>query len=133
MMNKIIRTTLIALLLTFAAHAAAQQGLQIATVFQKYGKQKGVTMVELSNEMLETYQMTLYKSLVFKDASDALIGAHDTQTKLLSQEAGGSEMEMTFIMAHAQDTLMTTMILEKQTRFTIDAYKRIAELEAKLA
>ena len=133
MMNKIIRTTLITLLLTFAAHAAAQQGLQIATVFQKYGKQKGVTMVELSNEMLETYQMTLYKSLVFKDASDALIGAHDTQTKLLSQEAGGGEMEMTFIMAHAQDTLMTTMILEKQARFTIDAYKRIAELEAKLA
>ena len=133
MMNKIIRTTLITLLLTFAAHAAAQQGLQIATVFQKYGKQKGVTMVELSNEMLETYQMTLYKSLVFKDASDALIGAHDTQTKLLSQEAGGGEMEMTFIMAHAQDTLMTTMILEKQTRFTIDAYKRIAALEAKLA
>ena len=40
-----------------------------------------------------------------KDASDALIGAHDTQTKLLSQEAGGGEMEMTFIMAHAQDTL----------------------------
>ena len=65
-----------------------------------------------------------------KDASDALIGAHDTQTKLLSQEAGGGEMEMTFIMAHAQDTLMTTMILEKQARFTIDAYKRIAELEA---
>ena len=31
MMNKIIRTTLIALVLTFAAHAAAQQGLQIAT------------------------------------------------------------------------------------------------------
>lgn len=61
-----------------------------------------------------------------KDASDALIGAHDTQTKLLSQEAGGGEMEMTFIMAHAQDTLMTTMILEKQARFTIDAYKRIA-------
>ena len=42
-------------------------------------------------------------------------------------------MEMTFIMAHAQDTLMTTMILEKQARFTIDAYKRIAELEATLA
>ncbi|MFR3877442.1 MAG: PTS lactose/cellobiose transporter subunit IIA [Collinsella sp.] len=67
-----------------------------------------------------------------KDASDAH-RAHDTQTKLLSQEAGGGEMEMTFIMAHAQDTLMTTMILEKQARFTIDAYKRIAELEAKLA
>lgn len=36
-----------------------------------------------------------------KDASDALIGAHDTQTKLLSQEAGGGEMEMTFIMSRS--------------------------------
>ena len=72
-MNKVIRTTWIILLLTVASGMArAQQGLQIASVFQKYGKQKGVTMVELSNEMLETYQMTLYKSLMFKDASDAL-------------------------------------------------------------
>ena len=72
-MNKVIRTTWIILLLTVASGMArAQQGLQIASVFQKYGKQKGVTMVELSNEMLETYQMTLYKSLVFKDVNDAL-------------------------------------------------------------
>lgn len=72
MMNKFIRTALFVLLLSFAANAAAQQGLQIATVFQKYGKQKGVTMVELSKEVLDAYQMNLYKSLVFKDAGDAL-------------------------------------------------------------
>lgn len=72
MMNKFIRTTLLVLLLTFAANAAAQQGLQIANVFQKYGKQKGVTMVELSKEVLDAYQMNLYKSLVFKDAGNAL-------------------------------------------------------------
>lgn len=72
MMNRIIRTTFITLLLMSAASAVAQQGVQIATVFQKYGKEKGVTMVELSNEMLETYQMNLYKSLVFKDAEKAL-------------------------------------------------------------
>lgn len=67
-MNKVIRTSLLAVLLFVAAGAArAQQGLQIATVFQKYGKQKGVTMVELSKEMLETYQMTLYKSISFKN------------------------------------------------------------------
>ena len=72
-MNKVIRTTWIILLLTVASGMArAQQGLQIASVFQKYSKQKGVTMVELSNEMLETYQMTLYKSLVFKDVNNAL-------------------------------------------------------------
>lgn len=72
-MNKVIRTTWIVLLLTVASGMVrAQQGLQIASLFQKYGKQKGVTMVELSNEMLETYQMTLYKSLVFKDVEEAL-------------------------------------------------------------
>lgn len=72
-MNKVIRTTLIVLLLTALPLAAkAQQGLQIATVFQKYGKQKGVTMVELSNEMLEGYQMALYKSLSFKNVEEAL-------------------------------------------------------------
>ena len=72
-MNKVIRTRWIVLLLTVASGMVrAQQGLQIASVFQKYGKQKGVTMVELSNEMLETYQMTLYKSLVFKDVEEAL-------------------------------------------------------------
>ncbi len=68
-----------------------------------------------------------------KSANEALIGAHDTQTKLLSQEAGGGTMDVTFIMVHAQDTLMTTMMLEKQTRFMIDEYRRIAALEAKLA
>lgn len=72
MMNKIIRTTLTAFLLMFASQVMAQQGLQIASVFQKFGNEKGVTMVELSNEMLDTYQMALYKSLVFKDASEAL-------------------------------------------------------------
>lgn len=72
-MNNVIRATLTILLLTAALTGVqAQQGLQIAAVFQKYGKQKGVTMVELSKEMLETYQMTLYKSLVFKDVEEAL-------------------------------------------------------------
>lgn len=71
-MNKVIRTALIILLLTAVGTAHAQQGLQIASVFQKYGKQKGVTMVELSKEMLDTYQMTLYKSIVFKDVEEAL-------------------------------------------------------------
>ena len=50
----------------------AQQDLKIASVFQKYGKQKGVTMVELSNELVDIYEMKLYKSLSFKDVGNAL-------------------------------------------------------------
>ena len=65
MMNKIIQYHTNHPVTYIRRPCGPNKGLQIATVFQKYGKQKGVTMVELSNEMLETYQMTLYKSLVF--------------------------------------------------------------------
>ena len=66
-MNKIIRIILFILIISGVGQSYAQQGLQIASLFQKYRKQKGVTVVELSKEMLETYEMTLYKSISFKD------------------------------------------------------------------
>ena len=99
-MNKVNRTTWIILLLTVASGMArAQQGLQIASVFQKYGKQKGVTMVELSNEMLETYQMTLYKSLVFKDVEEALptilncLDADKKKAKKVKEVVAGGQIQ----------------------------------------
>ena len=45
----------------------AQDGLQIANLFNKYGEQKDVTRVELNGSILKSYRMTTYKSLVFKD------------------------------------------------------------------
>ena len=99
-MNKVIRTTWIILLLTVASGMArAQQGLQIASVFQKYGKQKGVTMVELSNEMLETCHMTLYKSLVFKDVEEALptilncLDADKKKAKKVKEVVAGGQIQ----------------------------------------
>jgi len=49
-----------------------QKDLKIQDVFSRYGKKKNVTMVELSNEMLETYGMTHYKSITIKNDEDAL-------------------------------------------------------------
>jgi hypothetical protein len=49
-----------------------QKDLKINEVFQRYGKQRNVTMVELSNEMLETYNLTHYKSIVIKNNPAAL-------------------------------------------------------------
>ena len=72
-MNTIIRTTLFVLLLsTVSGVIRAQDGLSCAILFQKYGKQKGVTMVELSKDMLDSYRISLYKSLVFKDVTEEL-------------------------------------------------------------
>lgn len=50
----------------------AQKGLRIQDVFERYGKKKNVTMVELSNELLDTYNMTHYKSITIKEDAEAL-------------------------------------------------------------
>ncbi|MDE7022824.1 MULTISPECIES: PTS lactose/cellobiose transporter subunit IIA [Ligilactobacillus] len=69
---------------------------------------------------------------LLSSAKESLVLAHNTQTELLAREAGGSELEVTFIMVHGQDTLMTTMMLYDQARFMLDEYQRLARLEAKL-
>ncbi|MQS74868.1 PTS lactose/cellobiose transporter subunit IIA [Lactobacillus halodurans] len=71
------------------------------------------------------------KKLV-KEANQSIVDAHNEQTKLLSDEAGGMDMDVTFIMVHGQDTLMTTMMLMDQCKFFIDEYDRINKIEKKL-
>lgn len=41
-------------------------------------------------------------------------------------------MDVTFIMVHGQDTVMTTMMLMDQCKFFIDEYERINKIEKKL-
>lgn len=74
---KHIKNTLIVLLvcclpLSEINAKETQKALRIQEVFQRYGKRKNVTMVELSNEMLETYNMVRYKSITIKDDAEAI-------------------------------------------------------------
>ncbi|WP_125764215.1 PTS lactose/cellobiose transporter subunit IIA [Companilactobacillus hulinensis] len=71
------------------------------------------------------------KKLV-ETANESIVDAHNEQTKLLANEAGGMEMDVTFIMVHGQDTLMTTMMLKDEVEFFIDEYERINKIEDKL-
>jgi len=50
----------------------AQQDLQIGKVFDQYGKKKGVVMVQLTKEMLQGYNFSLFKSIVIKNDSTAV-------------------------------------------------------------
>lgn len=50
----------------------AQEGLQISTLFEKYGDRQNVTMVELNGKILKSYKMSKYRSLVFKDVTPYL-------------------------------------------------------------
>lgn len=73
-------------------------------------------------------KITEAKELV-KKAEESINLAHNEQTKLLSKEAGGYDMDVTFIMVHGQDTLMTTMLLKDQMKTIINLYERVNKLE----
>ena len=49
-----------------------QEDLKIKDIFRIYGKKKNVTMVELSKEMLDTYDISFYKSITIKNDPEAL-------------------------------------------------------------
>ena len=66
-MNHLLRLFVASLLLLlFAPGLHAQEGLQIGAIFEKYGKQKGSTMVVLSSKALHNYRLDLYKGITLK-------------------------------------------------------------------
>lgn len=71
-MKKLIRTLLCYLLLLCGTGMYAQKGLQVATLFQKYGNQKGATYVELSKMLSKNWDITHYRSLKLAKAEKAL-------------------------------------------------------------
>lgn len=56
-------------------------------------------------------------------ANECLNDAHRAQTELLQQEARGEDIEIGFITVHAQDHLMTTILLKDIVRNIMDIYK----------
>lgn len=61
--------------------------------------------------------------LVFK-ANASLIEAHKSQTKMIGVEGQGEDLELGFIMVHAQDHLMTTMLLKDTMKHLFNIYKQ---------
>ncbi|MDE6347872.1 MAG: hypothetical protein K2L60_04255, partial [Bacteroides sp.] len=62
--------TLTAILLLLPALVRAQEPLTTLTLFEKFGNRPNVTRVELNGEILKSYRMATYKSLVFKDVTE---------------------------------------------------------------
>ena len=58
-----------------------------------------------------------------KEADENINLAHQSQTKILQQEARGEDMEMGFIFIHGQDPLMTTIVL----RDIVDDFSNLYE------
>lgn len=58
--------------------------------------------------------------------------AHQVQFQILSQETSGTcEVELSFIMVHAQDHLMTAILAKELICEQIEMKRELAELKAK--
>lgn len=65
------------------------------------------------------------------EADKEFTQAHHGQTKLLQDEANGKKSEITIILIHAQDHLMTAMTVKELANEMIDMYERMEKLEGK--
>ena len=59
-----------------------------------------------------------------KKANEEMLKAHEIQTDLITKEAGGEKVELGLIMVHAQDHLMTAMLLKDLTQHFINLYRK---------
>lgn len=60
---------------------------------------------------------------LIEEANECLNDAHKSQTTLLQQEARGENVEIGFITVHAQDHLMTTILLKDIVNNLLDIYR----------
>jgi len=63
-----------------------------------------------------------------EEAEKAFTSAHKEQTNLLQQEASGEKYEVSIILVHAQDHLMTAMTVKDLANEMIDMYEKIKEM-----
>lgn len=64
------------------------------------------------------------KELINK-ASEKLGEAHKSQTALIQGEAGGNKTEVSLLLVHAQDHLMTSMTLKDLAAEIVDLHEKI--------
>lgn len=60
-----------------------------------------------------------------KQAEKSIVEAHNAQTELLTQEAQGVKNEVSLLLVHSQDHLMTAISFNDMAKELIDVYKTI--------
>lgn len=60
---------------------------------------------------------------LIEQADETIKEAHNTQTDILAKEAGGEDLELSFIMVHGQDHLMTSLLLRDIVEHLVNLYK----------
>lgn len=63
-----------------------------------------------------------------KAADEALVLAHKSQTVMLTQEAQGENIELSLLIVHAQDHLMTSLTFIDLAKEVVEVYERLNQV-----
>ena len=62
---------------------------------------------------------------LIEEASELINEAHKVQTNMIQMEAAGNKVDVSFLMVHAQDHLMTVMLLRDIVKNFVNLAKKI--------
>ncbi|EST90383.1 hypothetical protein T233_00525 [Vagococcus lutrae LBD1] len=90
----------------------------------------GGTAKSLSYEALAAAEKGDYDEAdrLLKEADQNLLESHKVQTDLISKEAAGEKTEVSLLMVHAQDHLMTAIEAKSLIECMISLHKRIDQM-----
>lgn len=60
-----------------------------------------------------------------KNAEESILKAHHAQTDLIQKEAGGEKTEISLLLVHSQDHLMTAMLCKDLAKEFVDLYRKL--------
>ena len=66
---------------------------------------------------------------LIKEGDDLILDAHNQQTELITKEAAGEQLDIGFLTVHAQDHLMTAMLLSDMDKRFLKILKKKAGKE----
>lgn len=63
----------------------------------------------------------------FEEAKAKIVDAHKIQTELIQGEFRGEQAELNLLLIHAQDHLMSTLVIRDLSRYILDLYQKLDE------
>jgi hypothetical protein len=117
------------LLIGFAGirNLQAQNDLEIKKAFDQFGDKKGVVMVELTDEMLDGYDFSLFKSLLIKDNREA---ADYIRKCLTKDEVGAKKVKQ--VVANGVPTSIYLQLPRKKELYRLILFNETTNPERKI-
>lgn len=66
---------------------------------------------------------------LFDSAKEKILNAHKIQTKLIQKECQDERTDIHLLLVHAQDHLMSTLVIRDLSKYIIDIYQKLERKE----